>query len=314
MSLGILNKLDTGDITGVVPQTYAMNTYAQAYITAVETADGQSLETWYKNAVNRLFIDLLRTGAVSQASLDGFAPNMYIHLFCGARSLAGMLIPLFCESHFTAENFGFVLNDYNRKTGLKANGSNRIQVGGDVPNNSSGSFDYFPSTATSSMCAFCNITETHTDPTQNVLYMSTQTSSTILNSDIFIGQMYSTTTLLTHHGYRVRGGSITNNSTTSINLVSTGLTGARRLLSGSTHFINPWQSKNSSSVNFVNSVSSAHITGNGTFKFFNVPTPSTGFSDGNYRMNLVAFGVTSNQIALTSSLLTFLNTLDQNNF
>jgi hypothetical protein len=297
-----------------------MNSYAQAYITAVETADGQSLETWYKNAVNRLVIDLIRTSAVTQASLDNFTPNLYIHLFCGARSLAGMLIPLFVDSFYTMNNFGFVLADYNRKTGLKADGTKRLEVGEDYPNNSSGGGGYWQQPSTNNMCVHCNITETHSDPTQNVLYMSTQSSSTFQNSDIIVAQVHNTTTLDTFNTARTRGGvlSPTNVSSNRTNIVSTGLTGMRRVTNpaSSNAFANRRQTRNGTVNTFAFSIgsSASYQSGTGTFKFFNVATPPTGWSNGNFRMNLVAFGETLNPLSLESSLLTFLNTLDQNNF
>jgi hypothetical protein len=297
-----------------------MNSYAQAYITAVETADGQSLETWYKNAVNRLVIDLIRTSAVTQASLDNFTPNLYIHLFCGARSLTGMLIPLFTNYFYPMNNFGFVLADYNRKTGLKADGSKRLEVGQDYPNNLSNSAGYWQQVSTNSMCVYCNITETHSDPTQYVIYMSTQTSAITETSDIWVGQVYNSNTLETYNTARVRGGSLSSNSSGSnrMNIVSTGLTGMRRVVNtgSSNAFGNRRQTRNGTiNTNAFSIGSSASLqNGNGTFKFFNVATPATGFSNGNFRMNLVAFGETLNPTALESCLLTFLNTLDQNNF
>jgi hypothetical protein len=295
-----------------------MNSYAQTYITAVETADGQSLETWYKNAVNRLVIDLIRTSAVTQASLDSYQPNLYIHLFCGARSLTGMLIPLFVSAFYSMDNFGFVLADYNRKTGLKANGTKRLAVGQDYPNNVSNSSGYWQQASSADMCVFCNITETHSDPTQNVLYMSTQTSSTIQISDIFVGQIHNSTTLETFNTSRARGGSLlpTYSGSNRINKVSTGLTGMRRTPAGSSAFATRRQTRNGTENNLPYSLGSltAHQNGNGTFKFFNVTTPTAGWSNGDFRMNLVVFGSTANASGLETSLVTFLNTLDQNNF
>jgi hypothetical protein len=294
-----------------------MNSYAQAYITAVETADGQSLETWYKNAVNRLVIDLIRTNAVTQASLDSLAPNLYIHLFCGARSLTGMLIPLFPASFASMNNVGFVLADYNRKTGLKAGGTKRLTIGNDYPNNITAGGGYWPNDVSDTMCAYCNLTETHSEPTETCSYITTHTGTAIQGSDIWLGQYYSPTRLDSRNLSRVRGGSITSNSAPA-NVVSTGLTGFRRvgeLLSGTTYG-NRRQSKNGSVNNQAISLGSpaSNSNGSGSFSFFNSDTLLTGHSNGNFRMNAVAFGATSASLSLESSLLTFLNTLDQNNF
>jgi len=308
MNLSNLNSVNKSNI--LTPQEYSMNSYAQEYITAVETADGQSLEPWYKQAVNRLIIDLLRTNAVSQSSVDNSSPDIYIHLFCGARTLNGMLIPLWCSGFFPMVNSGFVLSDYNRKTGLKANGTNRLTMGENIPDNSTGSAGYWQSST--NMCAYCNITETHSNPQANVLYVSTQNNNSIATSDIWLGQLYDSANLETAHLSRIRGGSLIF-GTNPRHPVSTGLMGARRFFSGTNYLVRRQMKNASNSNNSLHNLGSS-VNGSGTFKFFSVPTPTTGFENGNFRMNLVAIGSTPNPYALESCLLTFLNTLDQNNF
>lgn len=94
--------------------TISYDTDAQAYITAVETADGQALETGVKNAINDFVLGLKTDGlwSVIQASC----------ILAGARTLAGALVPL---KGTAPTNINFVAGDYNRKTGLKGDGSTK---------------------------------------------------------------------------------------------------------------------------------------------------------------------------------------------
>jgi hypothetical protein len=81
---------------------------ALAYITAVETADGQALEDGVKTAINDFVVGCKADGiwAAIKASC----------ILAGARTLAGALVPL---AGAAPTNFNFVAGDYNRKTGLK---------------------------------------------------------------------------------------------------------------------------------------------------------------------------------------------------
>lgn len=84
---------------------------AQAYIAAVEAADGQALEAGVRTAITAL-IDGLKA--------DGLWPAMQATaLLAGARTLAGALVPLRGDA---PTNVGFVEADYNRVTGLKGDG------------------------------------------------------------------------------------------------------------------------------------------------------------------------------------------------
>jgi hypothetical protein len=87
---------------------------ALVYIQNVEAADGQALEGSVRKAINRFVIGLkqdnLWTALKSSAILSG------------ARTLTGALIPLVGTA---PTNFNFVPADYNRKTGLLANGSTK---------------------------------------------------------------------------------------------------------------------------------------------------------------------------------------------
>lgn len=86
---------------------------AQALIGAIETADGQSLESGVKDALNAYFLGLKADGIFSLLQNFLILPN-------GARTLAGVMIPAVGPS---AINNNFILSDYNRKTGLKGRGA-----------------------------------------------------------------------------------------------------------------------------------------------------------------------------------------------
>jgi hypothetical protein len=83
------------------------DTDAQAYITAVETADGQSLEVATKDAINAFVVGCKADGIWSAIKASC--------ILAGARTLAGALVPLVGTA---PTNFNFVSGDYNRKTGL----------------------------------------------------------------------------------------------------------------------------------------------------------------------------------------------------
>jgi hypothetical protein len=94
----------------------AYDTDAQAYITAVEAADGQSLETAVKDAINAFFV-----GCKSDGIFNAIKASC---ILAGARTLNGALVPLL-SSMPTPTSFNFVDADYNRKAGLKGNGSTK---------------------------------------------------------------------------------------------------------------------------------------------------------------------------------------------
>jgi hypothetical protein len=80
---------------------------ANAYILAVEAADGQTLETAVRAAINDFVVGCKADGiwAAIKASC----------ILAGARTLAGALVPL---AGAAPTNFNFASDDYNRKTGL----------------------------------------------------------------------------------------------------------------------------------------------------------------------------------------------------
>lgn len=97
---------------------------ASAYISAVEAADGQALESGVRTAINNYVLALKTT--TGWAAMDVILP------FIGARTLAGALVPLKGNAP-TLNNF--VAGDYDRKLGLKGDGINK---GGTVTRSTSG--------------------------------------------------------------------------------------------------------------------------------------------------------------------------------
>lgn len=87
---------------------------ANAYIAAVETADGQALEDNTRAAI---------TAFVVGCKADGiWTAIKACCILAGARTLAGALVPLVGTA---PTNNNFVSLDYNRKTGLVGNGSTK---------------------------------------------------------------------------------------------------------------------------------------------------------------------------------------------
>ena len=103
MSLALLNR-----------QPITWDNEAASYLTSVESVDSQSLELTVARAINTFVIDCKIRGiwgAIKSSCL-----------LCGARTLSGALVPL---KGVAPTSNDFVSADYNRKTGLKGNGSNK---------------------------------------------------------------------------------------------------------------------------------------------------------------------------------------------
>ena len=92
----------------------AYDTDAQAYITAVETADGQALETGVKDAINAFVVGCKADGIWTAIKASC--------ILAGARTLSGALVPL---AGTAPTNVNFVAGDYDRKTGLVGNGTSK---------------------------------------------------------------------------------------------------------------------------------------------------------------------------------------------
>jgi hypothetical protein len=86
----------------------------RAYITAVESADGQALEPGVRTA-----LDAFVRGCKADGIWDAIKASC---IMAGARTLEGALVPL---KGTAPTNFNFVSDDYNRKTGLVGNGSTK---------------------------------------------------------------------------------------------------------------------------------------------------------------------------------------------
>jgi hypothetical protein len=87
---------------------------AQAYITAVEEADGQALESGVRTAINDFVVGCKADGIWNAIKASA--------ILAGARTLNGALVPLVGTA---PTNFNFVSDDYNRRTGLVGNGTSK---------------------------------------------------------------------------------------------------------------------------------------------------------------------------------------------
>jgi hypothetical protein len=91
-----------------------MDPDAAAYITAVETADGQALEEKTKIAIDNFVLGCKADGIWTAIKASC--------ILAGARTLTGALVPLVGAA---PTNFNFVSGDYNRETGLVGDGSTK---------------------------------------------------------------------------------------------------------------------------------------------------------------------------------------------
>jgi hypothetical protein len=91
-----------------------MDPDAAAYITAVETADGQALEEKVKIAIDNFVLGCKADGIWNAIKASC--------ILAGARTLAGALVPLVGTA---PTNYNFVSGDYNRETGLVGDGSTK---------------------------------------------------------------------------------------------------------------------------------------------------------------------------------------------
>jgi hypothetical protein len=97
-----------------VPTILAPDPDALAYIAAVETADGATLEDGVKSAINNF---------VGGCKSDGIWSAIKAScVLAGARTITGALTPLVGTAPTPVS---FVSGDYNRKTGLIGNTSTK---------------------------------------------------------------------------------------------------------------------------------------------------------------------------------------------
>jgi hypothetical protein len=93
-----------------------MDADAAAYITAVETADGQALEEKTKIAIDNFVLGCKADGIWTAIKASC--------ILAGARTLEGALVPMVGAAPTNVGGL-FVAGDYNRKTGLVGNGSTK---------------------------------------------------------------------------------------------------------------------------------------------------------------------------------------------
>ena len=93
---------------------YSFDSDASTYIDAVETADGQALETGVRIAINDFVLGCKQDGIWNAIKASC--------ILAGARTLDGALVPL---TGGAPTNFNFVGADYNRETGLVGDGSSK---------------------------------------------------------------------------------------------------------------------------------------------------------------------------------------------
>ena len=109
-NLGLMDPAFLGGLGGLS----LYDPSAAAYITAVEAADGQALETGVRDAINAFVLDCKADGIWNAIKASC--------ILAGAHTLAGALVPLVGAA---PTNFNFVSGDYNRKTGLMGDGSTK---------------------------------------------------------------------------------------------------------------------------------------------------------------------------------------------
>ena len=109
---GQLNRTAPTGLDGI-GRTY-FDPDAQAYITAVETADAQALEAGVKTAINDFVM-----GCKADGIWDAIKASC---ILAGARTLDGALVPL---KGTAPTNFNFVSGDYSRTTGLVGDGATK---------------------------------------------------------------------------------------------------------------------------------------------------------------------------------------------
>jgi hypothetical protein len=101
----------------------ALDPDAQAYITAVETVDGQALEAGVRTAINDFVVGCKADGIWTAIKASC--------IMAGARTRLGAMVPLVGAA---PTSFNFVDADYNRKTGLVGNGSTKYLSSGRASN------------------------------------------------------------------------------------------------------------------------------------------------------------------------------------
>ena len=95
-------------------ESQTLDADAEAYVNAVEVADGQRIEDPVRFAINDFVIGCKADGIWTAIKASC--------ILAGARTLTGALVPLVGAA---PTSFNFVSGDYNRKTGLVGDGSTK---------------------------------------------------------------------------------------------------------------------------------------------------------------------------------------------
>lgn len=157
----------------------AYDTDALNYISRVETAESQTLETAVKDAINAFFV-----GCKSDGNFNALKDA---HLLSGVFTFAGMQQPLISTGN-TPSFVNFLAADYDRKTGLKADGVSKYinsnRSANADPQNSKHVAVYTTQASTSTACLIGHRPNTSTDVTQ-IIEVPGSFTRTKVNGSVF---------------------------------------------------------------------------------------------------------------------------------
>lgn len=155
-----------------IPTSIPFDEAALAYIAAVESADGATLEDGVKSAINSFVKGCKEDGIWSAIKASC--------ILAGARTLSGALVPLVGAA---PTNSNFVTGDYNRKTGLVGNGATkRLSTNRNQTNDPKDNMHL--SVWVSSQSGSYPLASAGTNPSQLVDYRTRCRSSVIFNTPI----------------------------------------------------------------------------------------------------------------------------------
>lgn len=195
---------------------------AIAYIAAVETVDGQALEDAVKFAYEDFILGCKTDGIWSAIKSSC--------ILAGARTLSGALVPIVGTS---PTNLNFVTGDYNRKTGLLGNGTNKYlntNVAGNsalVPQDNVHICSYITNATTSNVSGFIGNAGAgatglviNTNSSSSMTYNANGTSRQNINPQTVVAGFYgaarSNSSSFYYRGYNGITGSFNIASTTRV--------------------------------------------------------------------------------------------------
>jgi len=247
-----------------IPTSIAPDPDALAYIAAVETADGATLEDGVKSAINNFV-----AGCKSDNIWSAIKSSC---ILAGARTLNGALVPL---AGTTPTNFNFVSGDYNRKTGLKGNGTTKY-LNSNRAENSDPQNNFH-------ICA-------------NLTFHNATANRTILGTVDLTLTPQKITEIYDGYGFRMRGGlkTVTSNSTASF------VGGSRASSSEFTSRV--FSSTSTTSANSVSSTSN-------NFNIFGRNNNGALSSPSAHRLSFYSIGESLNLAALDTRVSTLMTDL-----